>query len=463
LVSTIGSGKEHTSRERIRLDAPETTSAIADITQHEARDLYLDGVTAALRKKRSAAEHLLRASLALDPLNAQAWLWLAGVVDKPEETIHYLEQVLALVPNESHALEGIQWARLRQAQETPVSEAPTSFEHVPPHAETTQVRTQEENASASPVWTKSARNRSRIWRLVVICGLFVLGLTFATSHTGFRSSFSPRKDRPNVNFVPVVVGTDSSAATIESSPSALTREIESVPPTLLPDVLVTPTVVLPATLPEFIPPTGPPLSAHFPLNATSPAVIPPSPTPKTAAEIPAFRPNWYPAVSPLSALRFSTGKVSDKAWNLEKGTTGRVDPIPIRQGKWIDIDISEQTLRAFEDGHLMMEVKVSTGPKQMPTVQGEYRILSKYRAIDMSGPGYYVSAVPHAMFFYQGYSIHGAYWHNKFGQPTGHGCVNMKLEDAKKLFEWADPPLPKNVNSVRATKSKPGTVVVVHK
>jgi lipoprotein-anchoring transpeptidase ErfK/SrfK len=55
----------------------------------------------------------------------------------------------------------------------------------------------------------------------------------------------------------------------------------------------------------------------------------------------------------------------------------------------------------------------------------------------MGGPGYYLPNVPHTMFFYRGYAIHGTYWHTKFGQGVSHGCVNVNLTDAARLFEWA--------------------------
>jgi lipoprotein-anchoring transpeptidase ErfK/SrfK len=41
------------------------------------------------------------------------------------------------------------------------------------------------------------------------------------------------------------------------------------------------------------------------------------------------------------------------------------------------------------------------------------------------------------MFFYSGYSMHGCYWHNNFGQPMSHGCVNMRMSDAQWLYNWA--------------------------
>ena len=64
---------------------------------------------------------------------------------------------------------------------------------------------------------------------------------------------------------------------------------------------------------------------------------------------------------------------------------------------------------------------------------------------------------------YGGYALHGAYWHNNFGQPMSHGCVNFRPAEAKKLFEWADPIIPEGRTQVTATADNPGTLVVVHK
>ena len=104
--------------------------------------------------------------------------------------------------------------------------------------------------------------------------------------------------------------------------------------------------------------------------------------------------------------------------------------------KWIDINLSEQTLTAYAGDQAVMHAIVSTGTRDTPTVVGTFRIYSKYRSTTMSGPDYYVPDVPHTMFFYAGYSIHGTYWHNNFGTPMSHGCVNLNQADAKWLFEW---------------------------
>jgi lipoprotein-anchoring transpeptidase ErfK/SrfK len=104
---------------------------------------------------------------------------------------------------------------------------------------------------------------------------------------------------------------------------------------------------------------------------------------------------------------------------------------------WIDIDLTHQMLYAYEGGELVGSFLVSTGTSAHPTVTGQYNIYVKYRYTDMTGPGYYLPDVPYTMYFYSGYGIHGTYWHNNFGTPMSHGCVNMRTSDAEWLFSWA--------------------------
>jgi LysM repeat protein len=103
-------------------------------------------------------------------------------------------------------------------------------------------------------------------------------------------------------------------------------------------------------------------------------------------------------------------------------------------GKQIVVDLSEQRLYAFDNGNLVREVVVSTGLPGTPTVLGDYTVYVKYTAQTMSGPGYYLPGVPYVMYFYQGYSLHGTYWHNNFGHPMSHGCVNMPTPEAEWFY-----------------------------
>ncbi len=114
--------------------------------------------------------------------------------------------------------------------------------------------------------------------------------------------------------------------------------------------------------------------------------------------------------------------------------------------KWIDVDLSSQTVRAYQGNTVIRAMVVSTGIARYPTPIGRFRIYAKYPSVHMSGPGYSLPGVPHTMFFYRGYALHGTYWHSNFGTPMSHGCINLTRADAAWLYSWAPT----------------GTLVVIH-
>jgi lipoprotein-anchoring transpeptidase ErfK/SrfK len=112
-------------------------------------------------------------------------------------------------------------------------------------------------------------------------------------------------------------------------------------------------------------------------------------------------------------------------------------PTPDVDGKQILVVLSEQKVYAYENGELLREFVVSTGLPATPTVRGDFHIYIKYEAQRMTGPGYDLPNVPWVMYFYRGYGLHGTYWHENFGNPMSHGCVNMRTPEAEWLYNWA--------------------------
>ena len=108
-----------------------------------------------------------------------------------------------------------------------------------------------------------------------------------------------------------------------------------------------------------------------------------------------------------------------------------------REGRWIDVNLSTQTLTAYQGSVPLFAAVVSTGRPNTPTPVGEFRIWVRLRTDDMAGPGYYLPDVPFVMYFYRGYGLHGTYWHNNFGTPMSHGCINLSTADAGWLYDWA--------------------------
>ena len=141
--------------------------------------------------------------------------------------------------------------------------------------------------------------------------------------------------------------------------------------------------------------------------------------------------------------------------------------------KRIEIDLTNQRLLAYEGNRKIYEFVVSTG-KWGRTPTGTFDIWIKLRYTTMSGGSkalgtyYYLPNVPYTMYFYnddipkhRGFGIHGTYWHNNFGQPMSHGCINMKTEDVEKLYKWAMPD-EGDKSVVYATEENPGTKVVIY-
>jgi lipoprotein-anchoring transpeptidase ErfK/SrfK len=118
-----------------------------------------------------------------------------------------------------------------------------------------------------------------------------------------------------------------------------------------------------------------------------------------------------------------------------------VPPVPAVPGgngeRWIDVDLSDQLLTAYEGMTPVRQVLVSTGLPGTPTVVGQFRIYVKYESTLMTGDDYYLPNVPYTMYFYKGYGLHGTYWHNNFGRPMSHGCVNLPTPEAQWLYGFA--------------------------
>ncbi len=138
--------------------------------------------------------------------------------------------------------------------------------------------------------------------------------------------------------------------------------------------------------------------------------------------------------------------------------------------KWIDVAINDQMLVAYEGQRAVYVTRVSTGrggmadpEKTTATKRGSFSIKSKHLTATMRGDDtddYELSDVPYVQYFEEGYALHAAFWHESFGQPYSHGCVNLTPTDAAWIFEWTEPSVPPDWHGVLATGGE-GTVVHV--
>jgi lipoprotein-anchoring transpeptidase ErfK/SrfK len=206
--------------------------------------------------------------------------------------------------------------------------------------------------------------------------------------------------------------------------------------------------------------------------------------------------NVQPAILPQGALNetaeplqryqivtlFAEEKRGDELWYLigpdqwiEQSNVSRVDvnppPQEIEPGdKWIEVDLFEQTIAAYEGERMVYATLISSGRTATATPPGLYKLWAKIREGKMSNPDtqdgsptwYYIEDVPWSLYFHGGYSIHAAFWHNAFGFQRSHGCVNLSPQDAEWFFNWADPFVPEDVNRLYIGEGSPNTWVWVH-
>jgi hypothetical protein len=139
--------------------------------------------------------------------------------------------------------------------------------------------------------------------------------------------------------------------------------------------------------------------------------------------------------------------------------------------RWIDVSIGKQVLMAYDGTKPAYVTLVSTGEAGLEdpetskaTARGIFRIHTKHLTTTMAskvvGEEFELKDIPYVQYFEEGYALHAAYWHDDFGTPRSHGCINLAPEDARWLFAWTEPQLPEGWHGVR--KALRGSVVFIH-
>ncbi|HEY3236946.1 MAG TPA: L,D-transpeptidase [Polyangiaceae bacterium] len=167
----------------------------------------------------------------------------------------------------------------------------------------------------------------------------------------------------------------------------------------------------------------------------------------------------------------------DEKW-LSDFDASRIDPAKKMPGwgaageKWIDVNITKQTMTLYDGTKPVYATLVSTGEAGLEdsqhttaTKRGIFRIHTKHVTATMSsqelGEEFELRDVPYVQYFdRQGYALHGAYWHDRFGMPKSHGCINLSPEDARRVFYFTEPALPPGWHGVLLPLK--GTVLFVH-
>jgi lipoprotein-anchoring transpeptidase ErfK/SrfK len=332
-----------------------------------------------LRKgNRQKARQLALRAAALTPDQEEPWLLLAALSGY-EASIAYLRRALVINPASERARKGMHWAaqRLRTVSLVHRTAVKSSL-RLSRAANWMRVASVELPEPIIGVHQRPVF----LWLVIslVLCSaLFITGAFFP---------FGPAQ------------------AQVFSAPRAL---VALVKPSFTPTATHTHT------------PTNTPTPTSTPTNTPTPTAT------NTPTPVPTDTPQ--PTETPVPTKPKVPTSAPPSANSLPKGVDSGE--------RWIDVDLTHQRVYAYEGTTLVNSFLVSTGTWQHPTVTGQYRIYVKYRYTTMSGPGYYLPNVPYTMYFYQGYGLHGTYWHHNFGTPMSHGCINLSTPDAGWLFGWA--------------------------
>lgn len=142
------------------------------------------------------------------------------------------------------------------------------------------------------------------------------------------------------------------------------------------------------------------------------------------------------------------GRWVAEAKGLDTAPVARLDGAPHwTPALWerhIAVNLSTQWLTAYEGDLVVYDAPLASGRDGFNTPAGQFAIYDKLPMQTMQGsvPGesWYVPNIPWVMYVYGGVALHGTYWHNMFGSGVrmSHGCINLSMDDARWLYDWAD-------------------------
>ncbi len=376
---------------------------------NEAQTLITQAREALFRGDKFTARMLGEQAALAAPEMEDAWLILAASDSNPDDALAYANKALELAPDSPRARKAVEWAGEKARQAHPSNErveAPAS--PAPPTGIPIVHESRAEKKSPEP------KRNNRLFLFAGAVGLLacvVFAFAAWSAFSSFLKTPTPpaaqenlwaRVEIPKPSVTPLDAGVPVAQVPATTTPAVIpaTGATEIVPATSTPEPVSTPTAM----------PTDEPTS--IPVATETPGVLAMdlvADTPTSAYVPPTAAPPAAPAPS-----------------NETRGGA-----------RWIDVDLTNQMVYAYEGDTIVNSFVVSTGTAYTPTVTGKFKIWIKLKSTDMSGPGYYLPDVPYTMYFYKGYGLHGTYWHSNFGTPMSHGCVNLSIPDAEWLFYWA--------------------------
>ena len=347
-----------------------------------------------------AARHWAAKAARSDPNEEEAWLILAAGAEA-DESIRFCLRALEVRPSSIRARKALHAAlrsqRCSEPNFNPVKK--TQGNKALLNQEITQkVKVETSFTSTISKAGPPLRNfkpRRTGWIAVLFC---MLGLLLVTCLAG--------------GFWLIFPGSWIALAKNDPGPRPV-GELEKA--TTTPTATTTSTATFTPTATATNTPTWTPTSSPSPSITNTPVPSDTSPPP------------FLPTITPFSVQEFQVAQALPYLEQYQAGISDR----------WIDVNLSQQMVYAFEGNTIVNSFIVSTGTSLHPTVTGQFNIYVKYQSGSMTGPGYSLPNVPYIMYFHKGYGLHGTYWHNNFGTPMSHGCINLRTEDAAWLYNWA--------------------------
>ena len=363
--------------------------------------------------RRSDARRWAERAAELAPQMEDPWLILAAIAS-PNASLRYIQRALKINPKSVRARRGMEWAMrrlsLRQAETADTRQSPARTQ---PAMSSQLPEVQAPPAAPAPVATPAMKRSRPSTAALVLVGIGLLVCIVA----GVSAAMSPvlasivQQAQPTQSpswalaIIPKPTDTPASPLAMELAPTA-EAQVTPAPSDAVPTEAVTPTGQAVEQATEA--PTGQPTEA---------------PTDQATQEAPTAEPTLDGSLT----LTYVDG-ASTSADSIPTTGSGQ---------HWIDVNLSQQMLYAYEGETVVNSFLVSTGTWLHPTVTGQYHIYVKLRYTDMAGPDYYLPNVPYTMYFYQSYGLHGTYWHHNFGHPMSHGCVNLSIPDSEWLYNFS--------------------------
>ena len=414
-------------------------------------------MTPALRSARKAiqegnvaqARRQLLQILQDDKDNYRAWLWLSGITSQPDASHEYALRAQSIAPDNQMVRDAVVWAQERKQQRR-VVEVDANSEEInvvqierpvrpdiglpvrdKPHVVQPDVNEDllDDEASSDGVWRWLGVVLVLLAALAVLTYIIIQGGTFSRAFDPYSNVLAASELIDPGQTGAINLRSDGNVNLARTAPDAwVSAETRSELPPIVVQWEIAPAPV-----------TAADVGVEDVENSAETIAQIPGLIPKVALQLDDPVPVWTPTPTP-SATPSPTPEPQPTATAIP--VLASSENVQFNEWRWIDVNLSTQYLVAYENGQEVFSTYISSGLPDTPTVVGQFRIYLRYETQHMTGYhlgyDYSLPNVPYVQYFHGNYGLHGAYWHENFGNPMSHGCVNLDESDAAWLYNFAD-------------------------